>query len=183
MPTDEGHALISELDADSGDQHREVYARFGVAVYYAQVFEAGIANLILISERMQGRHLSDSDVDSRFEALWRKTLGTLLALVRDGQLLGTDELDLCQDALATRNRLIHRFWRDEIEHTITPDGRQYLCDEVDAMRRLFIRADKAATEVMLRIGAPGGLTAEMIQEAMEKMKADVERRARAFGQV
>ncbi|MGW4824049.1 hypothetical protein ACWEP4_35185 [Streptomyces sp. NPDC004227] len=172
MPSEEGYAQIHELE-DDGEQQREVYARFGLAVYSAQVLETGIANLISFTELIAGRPTTVEDFDVRIKRLWTRTLGALLKEVESGSMLGRGELDLCQQALAERNRITHRFWRESIENTVTPWGRQRLLDQVDAARRLFIRANDASDEMFFRVAAARGITKELALSMVREMQADV----------
>lgn len=90
------HARIDELD--EADQHREVYARFGPAVYATQVFETGVANLIAVAEAVDGRHRSQVKLDARFDELFSQMLGRLIALLKADQRLTDAGLDICRRA-------------------------------------------------------------------------------------
>ncbi len=133
-------ARIDELD-DNGDQQREVYARFGLAVYMAQVFEAGVSNLIVVAEGVEGRLTSRQEVDRRFDELYRQVLGRLVRVLEQDQRIDEKDLSVCRRALDERNRLMHHYWREQITSMATPAGRQRMVDELDAARELFQQAD------------------------------------------
>lgn len=166
MPNAEGHALISELAED--EQMREVYARFGLTVYFAQVFEAGAVNVIVLQDIIDGKVQSAEGVDEHFDRLFAAVLGRHVGTLADR--LAAEDVQLCRQALAERNRLAHRYWREEIEKTATEEGRQSMVDDLDVARDLFMRADDALERVVYRIGEPVGVTSELVQEMVEEMR-------------
>jgi len=97
MPDADGHDLIAELD--DGDRQREVYARFGLAVYMAQVFEHGLVNLVVFVERLAGKISTADDWDDRFEALVRNTMGGLV-MWSVNACTSTRPASLCVDLLS-----------------------------------------------------------------------------------
>jgi hypothetical protein len=171
MPNDEGRALISELDED--ERVREVYARFGLAVFFAQVFEAGVVNLIFFSERLEGRWVSDEEIDRRFDELYGHVLGKLVRMLESQGRLPEPDLDLCRQALKERNRLAHRFWREAVENFMTPRGMQRLLDDVDGCRALFVQADEVTTALLHELGSPHGLTPEAVEQQAERIREQV----------
>lgn len=94
---------------------REVYAAFGVAVYFAQVVEFAVVNHIAIARTVAGgRRLTGSEFDALFDELFGATLGRNLkelhALLSDDPSLSDD----LRQALALRNRLVHHWMRERI---------------------------------------------------------------------
>jgi hypothetical protein len=96
---------------------REVYARFGLAVYFAQVFEAGAVNIIVLQDILDEQLRSASEVDEHFDRLFKAVLGRHVRTL--SERLPSTQLQLCRDALATRNRLVHHYWYEQIEKTMT----------------------------------------------------------------
>jgi hypothetical protein len=115
---------------DDGSRQQEVYARFGLAVYWAQVFEVGLANLIvvLVSHRARtGRPLSRNQVDELYESLFAKTAGRLVGELR--RALGDDpHIDICEEAVKERNRLMHHFFRIHDRDFLTLAGKQRMVE-------------------------------------------------------
>lgn len=173
MPTDEGRALMAELD-DVDDQHREVFARFGLAVYMAQVFEHGAVNLLCVLDMAEGRLTSADEVDAHFDQLFADMLGKHVRRLTNRGTLERADLDLCTRALAARNRLAHRYWREEIVSMATEAGRQRMVDDLDAGRALFQGAIEALDRVLFAVGAALGFTPERVAEAAEQMRAQAQ---------
>jgi hypothetical protein len=57
---------MTEEDIDPGDHHtREMYARYGLAMYFAQVVEAGIKNALVMAELADARFAAVEDFVDR----------------------------------------------------------------------------------------------------------------------
>ena len=168
----DGNDVIAEI-ADDGEQEREVYARFGLAAYWAQVFERGMMNLIVISELADGSAASTwQSFDSRFDDLAARTAGRLVMLARDGVRLPDADIALCSGAVVARNRLLHHFFWDYAVDFMTTPGRQRMVDDADRCRDLFVRAEGATIRMLHEVGAAVGLTPERIQKMADRMLAD-----------
>lgn len=98
-----------EMD-DENYQTREVYAKFGLAVYFAQVLEAGVVNLLTIARIFPDRTATREDFTTVMENYFRRTFGSLRTAVTP--YLGDDTalLNDLQRAVAQRNTLIHGYW-------------------------------------------------------------------------
>lgn len=92
----------------------ELYAKFGVTAEAAQLFETELGTLILCVRGLEeGWHVvPDSDAAMRLLLdIDRKTLGQLLAKLRESFLFDEDLTDLFDKALNCRNRLNHGFFQ------------------------------------------------------------------------
>lgn len=167
MPDELGYDLIDELPAD-GAREKEVFARFGLAVYKAQVFDHALVNLIAVASRVRVVVTSD-EVDRQFDALFRKTSGALVTDIREAAYLGEDDLALCHEAVGERNRLIHRFFRDHAENFMTSRGQQVMVDDLASVVELIERADAACNRVMLKVGERYGMTETAIKQAYQHL--------------
>ena len=67
---------------DQGDQIRDTYAHFGLAMYMAQVLEHGLVNAMVIARLASGERLSPADVDSFMDQKFELTLGRLIRDLR-----------------------------------------------------------------------------------------------------
>src|SRR5258707_9358823 len=108
---------IAAMD-DEGEQIKEVYARFGLAVYFAQVLEHGIVNALLIVSLIPSRrHLVPSieewaaEVDAFTGRHFEDTMGRLIKSLRSVTTLGVGLEVLLRDALGKRNWLVHDYFR------------------------------------------------------------------------
>ena len=166
---------------DDDDQTKEVYARFGLALYYAQVLEHGLVNALvalnLIPER---RHLAKSsqawakEVDAFMDEQFESTMGQLL---RDLRTLGPvpKGLDIALlDSLRSRNWLAHGFFRDRAEEFMSMTGRTRMCEEVDACRALFQESDRQLEVLVGPIREKYGISEKMLEYEYQRMLASTE---------
>jgi hypothetical protein len=64
-------------------EQREVYAKFGLAIYFCQVLEAGLVNyLVLLRRASDGGTATAADVDELYVELFGNTFGRNMNNVR-----------------------------------------------------------------------------------------------------
>ncbi|MBV5244382.1 hypothetical protein KUF57_12640 [Mycolicibacterium sp. PAM1] len=165
MPDKYGYHLIAELPAD-GSREKEVFARFGLALYTAQVFDHALVNLLTVTRSIEGIYSLD-EIDRSFENLFKKTTGGLVTDIGSESLLQETDLEICRRAVAERNRLAHRFFRDNAEDFISSKGQQLMIDDLGEVVVLIQAADAACHRVMMRIGARFGMTEGAVERQME----------------
>jgi hypothetical protein len=180
MPTEDGYDTLDEL-SDDGEQEREIYARYGLAMYAAQVLEEGASSLIVVHEMTHGNMRVVEEVGERFEELWTKTLGALIRQVGVHQLVTADQSIVLRDALKARNRLAHHFFREEAESFVTPGGKRKMLDQLDAARHRFEEASALAADIYLRYMSKYGVTRETIGKMVDEMTATARARDAAEG--
>jgi hypothetical protein len=165
------------MQPNDDDEHiKEVYARFGLAVYFAQVLELGLVNALIFlhlipSRRHRARSRDEwgavvnTFIDRHFEA----TMGHLIKNLRDVTQVDTDLERLLSDALKRRNWLVHDFFRERATNFVSASGRQQMLTEIDECRELFQSADERLEAIVepLRLGA--GITDEFLAEEYQRM--------------
>lgn len=166
MPDTRGFQLIAELP-DDGSRQKEVYARFGLTAYKAQVFDHALVNLLSVAGIVDGR-MSHDEIDQCFESFFKKTSGQLVNAISGQSHLDIHDLEKCRVAVAERNRLIHRFFREHAENFMTSKGQQRILDDLGDIADLIQDADNACQRVMIRIGTPYGFTEEAIDNQLRK---------------
>ncbi len=167
MPDARGFHLIVELP-DDGSRQKEVYARFGLAAFKAQVFDHALVNLLTVAGTVENG-MALHDIDRCFETLFKKTCGALVNDVADQSRLEAADLELCRSAVAERNRLIHGFFREHSENFMTSRGQQLMLDELGDIADLIQKADDACHRVMMRLGEPYGFTQDAVDQHLQKM--------------
>ncbi|MEH3135562.1 MAG: hypothetical protein PGN30_11260 [Mycolicibacterium neoaurum] len=171
MPDQRGFHRIAELP-DDGSRQKEVYARFGLVAFKAQVFDHALVNLLTVAGSIDKRMTQD-EVDKCFETLFKKTSGQLVHDVSDQSRLKAGDLDICRSAVTERNRLIHRFFREHAENFMTNRGQQSMLDDLGEIYDLIDQADHACQRVMMRIGGPYGYTDEAVEAQMNVLMTRV----------
>jgi len=169
---------MKAVDYTLDDEIKEVYARFGLAVYLAQVLEHGIVNaLVLLDLIPRRRHLVHSReewaevVEAFMGRHFRKTLGAMMKSLQSITEVPPDLEDLLRQALQQRNRLAHDFFRERSEDFMTSSGRERMLVEIDESKSLFEAADKRLDEVVHPLRDLYGLTDEVLRRELERMKA------------
>lgn len=159
---------------DEDDQHREVYAWAGLALYEAQVFEQGVTNL-LFAARLTDRSIVDdfATADEFYDKQESRPLGPVLRALRRHLSLDPSVDMRCGEAHRLRNFIVHRFFAERIELFATRDGRQLLIAELHDAVLAFRAADGALLALFLALGNAFGLTDELLQKEM----ADIWREA------
>ena len=76
MPDALGWDLIAELP-DDGSRQKEVYARFGLTAFKAQVFDHALVNLLTVAGTIEGG-TTVHDIDRLADALFKKTTSALV---------------------------------------------------------------------------------------------------------
>lgn len=164
-----------------GEQTKEVYARFGLAFYFAQVLEHGVVNALVMLDLIPNRHRQVRTVkeweemfDSFMSEHFERTMGRLFRDLRAVTNVPADLETLLRDALTRRNRLAHAFFRDHSENFLSEGGRHRMIADADECRAVFVAADDRLERVIDPLRRKAGITDQMVQDLMAKMKAEAE---------
>ncbi len=112
------------------EQVKEVYARYGLAMYQAQCVERSLA-ILLATEYGPGiQKITRTEYDKLLESLFKKTLGALLTELRKSGVVSLNfESDL-SNALKQRNWLAHNYFWERAGHFMTIKGRSMMIEEL-----------------------------------------------------
>ena len=166
-----GWNLIAELP-DDGSRQKEVYARFGLTAFKAQVLDHALVNLLTVAGTIEGT-TTVADIDRLSASLFEKTSGALVNELSVQARLVAEDLEMCRSAVVQRNRLIHRFFREHAENFMTSRGQQIMLDELGAIADLIEKADDACHRLMMSLGEPYGFTNELVAEHLQEMTANL----------
>ena len=161
---------------DEGEHVKEVYARFGLAVYCAQVLEHGLVNALLIlalipsrRHRARSRDEWEAAVDAFMNRHFQTTMGRMMKAIRDVTAVPSDVETLLGDALTRRNWLAHDFFRDRAREFMSIPGREQMLREVDECRACFEAADKRLDEIIRPLRVKAGITDELLAQEYQLM--------------
>ncbi|GGE02403.1 hypothetical protein GCM10011390_21590 [Aureimonas endophytica] len=119
----------------------ELYAKFGVTAEAAQLFETALGTLILCVRGLEEGWHAEPDGEAARRLLLdidRKTLGGLLANLRESFLFDDDLTDLFATALNCRNRVNHGFFERHNYAIATAEGRDAMVADLEqSHQRLF----------------------------------------------
>jgi hypothetical protein len=168
-------------DHDQGEHVKEVYARFGLAVYCVQVLEHALVNALVILDLIPSRrHLARSgdewgaEVDAFMNRHFEVTMGRMMKNLRDVTPVGSELENLLRDALRRRNWLIHDFFRERATEFMSSAGREQMLHEVDECRDLFQTADKRLEIVVAPLRRKAGITDELLEREYRRLSMERE---------
>jgi hypothetical protein len=161
-----------ELDLES-DQVREVYAKYGAAMYFAQVLEHGLANFVIFSRA--GKTLrSEADADALFQELLSSTMGRQLREVLVEEDLPEELIARLRNALRIRNFLAHDYFREGSERFLSFSGRNEMLVELEALRAELAATDDELEGITRGIMVAKGITRETIEAELASLRARAE---------
>jgi hypothetical protein len=136
------------LDRDDWEQ-REIYAHFGLALYFCQVVESGLVNYLLLLHRATGQgEITESEIDDLFAELFGNTLGRNIQNVK--RILGEHGdwvlADQMAGTLELRNELVHHWMRTRALQQGTSENRLAMIDELEGAIAKLQDADRAIHE-------------------------------------
>ena len=153
------------------DQIREVFARFGLAIYQAQCLERQLA---LILATKYGPGPTSAEFDGMLEDLFSRTLGTLVIEIRTVAHLSGDEEKRLQQGLNTRNWLTHRyFWERSIE-LLSESGRASMIEELQDAADSLHSLDELFTVKTIEWAEHIGVTQQLVDKEVERLVGESE---------
>jgi hypothetical protein len=164
---------------EAEETSKEVYARFGLAVYYAQVLEYGLVNAMVILRLLSHRQTVARDreqwraaVDGFMDRQFQTTLGRMIKGFREGSDVPPDLEGLLGRALEKRNWLAHHYFRERADQFVTHAGRSRMLEELGVVRQLFEDADEALDSFVRPVRRRYGISDEWIErELLETLRA------------
>jgi len=160
------------MDAEE-EEHKDVYAHFGLAAYWIQCLETSLINLLLCNGRVRGTIPTAKEFDQLDESLRNgTTLGGLIKMARHECELPDMTESVITLALQKRNFLIHHFFRERAMEWVTPQGRARMVAELEDAQRILRVADHLATILYQALLKIVGITAESVAKEVERLKQE-----------
>jgi hypothetical protein len=160
---------------DTADEEtREVYARYGLAMYFAQVVEQAIVNLMIALRLPERGALTKRDIDQFMDGAFAMTFGRLLKELRQlGQPTEFVQRDLDQ-ARDMRNWLAHRYFGDRAVQFMSPAGRVVMIEELDDATNLFLQVDETLERLSAEVRAANNVGEDAVRQEYEQLLLEVE---------
>lgn len=167
--TDMDGLRVAERISRHDWEQREVYAKFGLAVYFCQCLESQVVNYVIALRGAAGSVTTRQEVDALFGELFGNTLGrNLREAVRipgdDGTLF--DELE---SVLQLRNELVHHWMRERALDQGTSKKRRAMAEELDAAIEQLQAADAMLVERTQRVLEQIGVPRAAIEKEYERL--------------
>ena len=157
---------------NESEQHKEVYAYFGLAVYWAQVLEHQIANMLVVSRIMQGQVVSEDEFDVLFTKKLANTLGQLINEITQTYKLSESDKKELKEVLDLRNFIVHDYFKEKIQLFVTTKGRELMINYFIEFRDKCSKIDKRLVDLASLYYQRLGITKEWINEQVEQIKKE-----------
>jgi hypothetical protein len=152
------------IEDDQSDHVRDVYAHFGLALYIAQVLEHALVNAMVAGQLPGPARMTRQQIDDFMETQFDEPLGRLIQNLRRHVHVPEELNQNLRQALNTRNRLAHRYFRERARDFMSAAGRSAMIEELEAARDEFDRAtsmlDSITHPIMRRFGVTDDKVAE-----------------------
>lgn len=153
---------------------REVYSRYGLAMYMAQVLEHGMVNAVIIMHTLDTRrsHADEESwlvaFDAAYESGLAKTYGNMLRQLETLNGFPPDLLARLRAAKEDRDVLAHRFFRQNDVAFLNPRGRTAMIvwceDRIELFKALSDEVDAFLEPIQER----HGISKEWIERAQDQ---------------
>jgi hypothetical protein len=152
------------VEAPSDDDVKEVYARFGLAYYMAEVIHRGLCNLYCAAQMPKDGPITGPRVEEHLRTAIGTTLGQLLPQLLP--LMAPTLVPKAERAVERRNYLAHHFWYERIHLTSSLSGIEELLNELSAATDLFSEVNEEIEKLVLPFHSRIGLTPELLDRAL-----------------
>lgn len=146
------------------DQIKEVYARFGLALYFVQVLEHQMVNMFVAAKLPEKNKVPVQEIDCLFDMRFNQTMGKLIKDLQTEFNLSEEEKSLLDSALKERNWLAHRYFREKAVDFMKPEGRSKMIEELALIVDHFENLDKILTRRHREYTKRYGINEEMIEK-------------------
>lgn len=127
-------------DMNKEDLRRGVFACFGEAAYYAQLFETQLENLLLLVALAKDKNISPEKLEKIDTGLSRKSLGTLIAELKKHLELSPEFEESMRTYQEKRNYLMHDYFFKNAGKLALSSGCEAMAVELQAIVSLFNEA-------------------------------------------
>ena len=164
---------MEEIDPESREI-REVYARYGLAMYQVQCVERQLAILLASEYGLGPRKITRSQYDQLLQSHFKKTLGGLRHHLEKAVVLPNDFEKTLRVALEKRNWLAHRYFWERAGHFVSEKGRSKMVLELQEAIDYFENLDTKLTEISDAWARRHNITSKDLERALERIIANAE---------
>ena len=154
------------LDPES-EQIREVFGRFGLAMYNAQCLERELVIILATKYGPGPSKITRAQLGSIFDDLESKTLGHLVGKIF--REISDDEQARLKKALTTRNWLVHGYFWERATEFASQSGRASMVEELQEAADEFAALDNLFTERTIEWGETVGITRESLEKQLARL--------------
>ena len=151
------------LDAQ---QRREVFARFGLAMYYAQCLEKQLGLMLASMYNRQFLKVPPEARDAFYDKELAKTLGRMAKDLKNTINISPTLEDRLNKAVEIRNRLAHHYFYKRSRKILSWQGREHIISELQEQADFLQALDTEFTEIMKKWMEHLGTSKEDVHEEM-----------------
>lgn len=169
---------------DEDEQHKEVFARFGLAMFTAQVLEHAIVNALVLCDliptqrgKVPSQEAWSFEVDQFMDGHFENTMARLIKALGQAATLSEGLTQSLEQSLRMRNFLAHRYFRERDTIWLTEEGRNSMIAELQEARELFRKTDDLIEEMVEPLHRRYGFIEEALNRVIEEYRAEALNRA------
>lgn len=162
------HEVVERSEPSSEDV-KEVYARFGLAYYHAEVLYRGLCNLYCVSQAPPSGPVTRYRLEEHLLAASKTTLGQLLPLLE--AVLPPPLPERMARALERRNFIAHHFWYERIHLMATLTGIEAMLAELVQDTELFQELDEEIERITAPLYARLDVSPELFLAALNDIRS------------
>ena len=165
---------LTPMDAES-ESIREVFARYGLAMYQAQCVERQLAIAAPMLHGMDPRTVTGDQVGDLLDSLFGRTFGAVISTLERSVGLPTGFESRLRKTLRLRNWLAHDyFWERAGEFNSTP-GRDKMIQELEESATFLGALDAELTHESSAYYKSLGITGELLESLTQRLIAGGDR--------
>jgi hypothetical protein len=159
---------VNHLDIES-DRIKEVYAHFGLAMYFSQCLERTISMALATVFNLDLMRITREEFDSKLDSNFKKTLGSLLKEMQKTQLIDEEFESELLRVLDQRNWLAHHYFWDHATQFMSEDGQLAMIRELEEIATFFNEMDSKLMDLLKEWRRNKGISDEEVNKILDKM--------------
>nr|WP_321497999.1 hypothetical protein [uncultured Methanolobus sp.] len=156
------------LDAESG-RIKDIYAHFGLAVYFSQCIERTISISLVTVFNIDVKNMTREKYDYELGHNFKKTLGSLLNEVQKSKAIDENFQAELFEVLDKRNWITHHYFWDRAIQMMSEEGQLSMIDELREIADRFQKIDTQLMEVLQDWRRIKGISDEIVEEILQDL--------------
>jgi hypothetical protein len=144
-------------------------------MYYAQVLEHGLVNLV-VARRLGSTVTTNEARESLWTELFALTMGAQIRQVLKEAVFTDAQVARLEKALALRNFLAHNYFRERDTMLLSTTGRNRMLTELEDWRTELKELDTELEPITFSALARWGVTREAVEAEMQRIQKEQEDR-------
>jgi hypothetical protein len=165
--------VTNELAPEEIDQEswlaRQVYAYFGLTIYWAQCIEHGIANVAVATGQADGLISTQEEFATDHAAMLRRTMGQARTELLRRRPDLTEFEDKLRRAVTLRNFLAHGYFRERTAAFMSTEGKEAMVHELERAAEFMEQVNEAFVGLSLDMIQAMGATEERLDQIYDKL--------------